>query len=696
MIFSELRVENFGLFFGQHTFDLEPVKKWGQHCPIVLFGGKNGAGKTTILEAIMLCVHGRRSLGDRVTENEYLGYLRGRIHRAKGGDALPLKRASVSLDFRQTHFGIERTYRADRTWRIRDQRVEESLELTVISTGAKETEDSLVDEIGETLTQDFLDDLFPVGIAKLFFFDGEKIQDLAQDEEQGERLGAAIKEMLNLDIVERLQADLKTHVIREKRKTQAPAVAKSLTALESQVEDLTQQRSDLQQSMAGVETRRKQKVAEVDREEQAFRTEGGAYASRLGELQERHARTEADLEGEREALRSLSAGVLPFALVSEMCQELAKQLERERALGRWEAGKEALTASEESALQALVQQLGIDDEMARRAFQVVTEAVSIPADIADLRRRHEKLSDRQAEDILGWLRNGIGRSAQEAGQRAKKAEKTTRELNRVAMQLNKAPDEDVATVRLAAIKDLTHALGELEQEKKMLSEELVSIDDRLSQASRQHGKALLGLRSSRDVEEKGRLASKVQAVLERFGSELSVLKTSQLESEGVAALAALHRKEDVIRGMDIDPQTFAVSLLGKGNRTISKKELSAGEKQMYAVAMLWALARTSGRPLPVVIDTPLGRLDSDHRRNLVENYFPKASHQVIILSTDTEVDSKYFEDLRKFVSHSYHLKYNPLNMETEVDEGYFWTSKNGEEEIDPDKDDSLLGSLGAA
>ena len=59
--------------------------------------------------------------------------------------------------------------------------------------------------------------------------------------------------------------------------------------------------------------------------------------------------------------------------------------------------------------------------------------------------------------------------------------------------------------------------------------------------------------------------------------------------------------------------------------------------------MLWALGRTSGRPLPVIIDTPLARLDSDHRRLLVENYFPQASHQVILLSTDTEVDQLYFD-----------------------------------------------------
>ena len=56
--------------------------------------------------------------------------------------------------------------------------------------------------------------------------------------------------------------------------------------------------------------------------------------------------------------------------------------------------------------------------------------------------------------------------------------------------------------------------------------------------------------------------------------------------------------------------------------------------------MLWALARAAGRPLPVVIDTPLGRLDAGHRRHVVERYLPAASHQVIVLSTDTEIDAE--------------------------------------------------------
>ena len=87
--------------------------------------------------------------------------------------------------------------------------------------------------------------------------------------------------------------------------------------------------------------------------------------------------------------------------------------------------------------------------------------------------------------------------------------------------------------------------------------------------------------------------------------------------------------------------------------------------------MLWALAKTSGRHLPMIVDTPLGRLDREHRDNLMKLYFPHVSHQVIILSTDTEIDDLYVNQLDQFISESYLLEYNHELASTQVLPGYF-------------------------
>ena len=132
------------------------------------------------------------------------------------------------------------------------------------------------------------------------------------------------------------------------------------------------------------------------------------------------------------------------------------------------------------------------------------------------------------------------------------------------------------------------------------------------------------------------------------------------------------RKDSFVHDVEIDSKSFEVTLFDKNHSPIGREELSSGEKQLFAISVLWALAKSSGRPLPVIIDTPLGRLDSDHRLNLVEEYFPKAAHQVIVLSTDTEVDRGLFDVLEPSVSHCYHLQYDSRETCTRPVHGYFW------------------------
>ena len=91
---------------------------------------------------------------------------------------------------------------------------------------------------------------------------------------------------------------------------------------------------------------------------------------------------------------------------------------------------------------------------------------------------------------------------------------------------------------------------------------------------------------------------------------------------------------------------------------------------MLALAILWGLAKASGKTLPVIIDTPMGRLDSLHRINFVGKYLPNASHQVVVLSTDTEIEGKYLQMLSPYVGKKYLLTYDETKRATEITEGY--------------------------
>jgi DNA sulfur modification protein DndD len=140
----------------------------------------------------------------------------------------------------------------------------------------------------------------------------------------------------------------------------------------------------------------------------------------------------------------------------------------------------------------------------------------------------------------------------------------------------------------------------------------------------------------------------------------------------IEALQQLLRKELLITDLRIDPETYDVDLRGADGQEILASQLSAGERQLLAVALLWGLARAGGQPLPVVIDTPLGRLDGSHRDRLIERYFPQASHQVILLSTDQEIDEEAWAKLQRHTGHAYQLEFDEVTGGSTVRSGYFW------------------------
>ena len=79
----------------------------------------------------------------------------------------------------------------------------------------------------------------------------------------------------------------------------------------------------------------------------------------------------------------------------------------------------------------------------------------------------------------------------------------------------------------------------------------------------------------------------------------------------------------------------------------------------------------------MIIDTPLSRLDSVHRKALIKTYFPKASDQTIILSTDSEINETYYGMLKKSIGNEYTLEYNDQTKNTTIVRGYFgWGGEN--------------------
>jgi DNA sulfur modification protein DndD len=168
------------------------------------------------------------------------------------------------------------------------------------------------------------------------------------------------------------------------------------------------------------------------------------------------------------------------------------------------------------------------------------------------------------------------------------------------------------------------------------------------------------------------LAGRTREVMQEF-----LRRATERKIDGLARLIEesfryLIRKKSLVERIGIDPASFAITLYDRAGHALARQQLSEGEKQIFAISVLWGLSRAATMPLPAIIDTPMARLDAAHRRNLVERYFPHASHQVIVLSTDTEVDHQAYEKLEQHVARAYHLNYDEATRATRAVEGYFW------------------------
>ena len=167
-----------------------------------------------------------------------------------------------------------------------------------------------------------------------------------------------------------------------------------------------------------------------------------------------------------------------------------------------------------------------------------------------------------------------------------------------------------------------------------------------------------------------RRSQEIINLLEIFGEKILTKYINNIEQYITESFQTLIHKTSLVSQIKINPDTYDILLFDNAKHIISTDKLSAGERQLLGTSLLWGLAKAAARPLPAVVDTPLGRLDSSHRSNLIERYFPEASHQVILLSTDEEISGEYYKKLDPFISLSYTIKYEDDNRTSIVQKGY--------------------------
>jgi DNA sulfur modification protein DndD len=278
MILRSIDLVDFGLYAGSNSIDLVPRHRHGAQSPVILIGGKNGAGKTTLLEAVRLALYGRRALGARVGQSEYEAYLRGCVHKPAG-----VHSAAVGVEFDYAEAGVVHRYRVRREWAVRGKSVVENLSL--------DKNGAVISSVPREEWHYFLQELIPPGVSQLFFFDGEKIREIADGEEDNEQLAEAVRGLLGIDLVGRLRTDLGLFIARHQREENGGMSAK----LETVIRDLgllERQAAILAEEVAELTAARESQARAAEQIRRRFVAEGGDIAAQRGRI-----------EGERDEVR---------------------------------------------------------------------------------------------------------------------------------------------------------------------------------------------------------------------------------------------------------------------------------------------------------------------------------------------------------------------------------------------------------
>ena len=668
MIIHNLTLNNFGLFRGQQTLPLTPNGTG----PVILIGGMNGAGKTTLLESVRLCLYGRRALGDRVGQNEYHEYLFNMIHRNPHA-TVPLNAASVSLEFEYTRGGEQRQYKVERAWHHHgstDRAVNEGL--TFYENSWPTT------EIEEGHWQDYLNELIPIGVSQFFFFDGEDIQKLADDSTHNSSLAESIKALLGLNLVERLQSDLRIYSNRLVKQASPEPVQEEIDAAESEVSALTEALAKANAKKDVLHVRIETLSGNIARQEARIAAEGGGYAKKREILKLQQEQCQKEVERVEDQIREMCNGLFPFSLAPTRLREFKEHLLKEMELDEWEAKNRALFEQNTAVLETLDSGTFWDKSLSGK------QIADIRAKLAPLLktqferpeslRGFTKLRDRSQSErrkLLKWIDACLNEIPQQAKKLFKALRTAKSELQKVEQALQRVPSEELLKPLLEELSALNQTLGQLQKQEQDADNSVRSLTHRLAEAERKLEKLYHVRQLGREHLQRQQRVSDVQSVLSTYTTRLTETKILALGHAIVEGFNQLSHKPDRIKRVEIHPRTFAVTLYDTHNRPLAKEELSAGEKQIYTTALLWGLAKTSGKALPMILDTPLGRLDSDHRRLLIERYFPYVSHQVVLLSTDTEVDKHFRPLLKPHTSHTFQLAYQQAEACTTIEEGYF-------------------------
>ncbi len=696
MKIKHIKINNIGPYVNDNCFEFD-INNGDRR--MVLIGGKNGAGKTTLFNAIKICMYGCTAYGLEANNAKYFAEVEKIINSNE--KLKKVAEASVIMDILFDDGKYDYIYTFNRSWRISGKKITETFFVY---------KDGVLLENGEKSDfENYLLQLLPPNLFKFYFFDGEKISDFIFNGNKDTDFKDAFLKLCNLDTME---------IIRDNFKRITRSKNKGTNGIEEAYDRCFEEDTLMTDRVAYAEDEYNQisrQIAAVDDQlvalEKEYSKSGGITKMEWKSMQEQISREEVRREDKRKWLKDIANNVLPFVILRTELQKLQAQINTEHK-ARIDANLRSVISTYEvkSIINGVLANAGVElnKDITKKIIEEIvahTDETSNITPVLGLSEKDELALTAKINSLLSFDTNRVKEATHDI-------EGSLRTTKRIREKMDKCSIDNY--------EEYLESKSELNEQKSQYISELLDLDkelqayraekavsaSKLAKAKADYevylkkqsvndisARALLAFDELQDIlyQRSIRLTEKnfetfFNALINKsdlidgihIDSNLNVLpyknktfKAAKIKSildkngpEYLIAQIGLHAYEILQEKLDTDEEAFELPVE-------VKQQLSAGEKQIFIMALYQSLSQLNKINVPYIIDTPFARIDKEHRTKILEQFFKKLNGQIIILSTDEEIVGEYKETVSDVISNTFMLNHTAQGNTEIISDLYF-------------------------
>lgn len=675
MYIKEIELNNFRIYKGVNKINLSPEKDKN----VIVVSGKNGFGKTTFLMSLVWCLYGKnmqnvdelyqKEIGDKGGYGKYIGNSLNRLAKSEG----------------ETKFSVSVTFRDVKIPEITCNEIKITRTYDIV-TSASDKVEVLVDGFQNELIQDLTTDgkqdgeeifirdfILPIEIAKFFFFDAEKIVSLAEinSPEQRRLLSKAYTEVLGIKKYEDLKDQLESIQDEYRKKSAKPQEKSELSQIIADIDKTQIEIEEIEKSIQKINDEKLEKVNASNDIQRKLIQEGNQMTlEQLNKLKEEESGLNNKLLQLQDDLKELF-DLIPFGLAGETLMEVSTQLTNEKNYRTNKFIQEDVGEKTNKILDDIEQEkksfpTAIPTEIRNFYENQIKNLVRkhFFADTPELPSNFEALhdfSDAETNELNGLV-NNLKHTFKEAFTRLNdEYSRSKNQLDSIRRKIRDAEkdaeDEYISNLR-SEKERLDLRVMSIEKDIHDYKEKIGGLKNDIKTLKQRQEELRKKIDDSRKYSAKEEKAQEVIDRLKGFIKSFKEEKKKSLESNILNELNILMHKKGFIKKVAVDINQSGddvdINLFNSRNEKIDKGSLSMGERQMYASALLKALVDESDIEFPVFIDSPMQKFDRDHAENVIKEFYPNVSKQVVLFPLiHKELTESEFNLLKPKISKAY-------------------------------------------